>query len=177
MIDQDKEKSKDVLVDLSNILREILDKNTEDKIEVQDELSILNKYTSIIKTRYQDQLNISTTIENNLEHVLVPTLTIQQLVENSVKHGIDKTHKYLEIRVDISSAENHLEVRVTNNGKPLKQDFEQLLKNGSVLNSINERFKVLYGDNFQFSIYNKEQLVVNFFKISLETSVSEIIES
>lgn len=177
LIDENKEKSKDVLVDLSNILREILDKNTEDKIEIQDELSILEKYTGIIKTRYQDQLNIKTQIEEGLEHVLIPTLTIQQLVENSVKHGIDKDHKFLEIKVLVSKNKNNLEVKVINNGKHLDNIFSELLKNGSGLNGIKERFKVLYTTNFHFDVYSEEHRVVNYFIIPLETSISEMISS
>lgn len=177
LIDENKEKSKDVLVDLSNILREILDKNTEDKIEIQDELSILDKYISIIKTRYQDQLNIITQIEDGLEHVLIPTLTIQQLVENSVKHGIDKDHKFLEIKVLVTKSNYNLEVKVINNGKLINDPFSKLLKKGSGLNGINERFNVLYGTNFHFDIYNEEQIVVNYFSIPLETSISEVLVS
>jgi hypothetical protein len=177
LIDEDKEKSKDVLVDLSNILREILDKNTEDKIEIQDEVSILKKYISIIKTRYKDQLNIKMHIDDGLEHVLIPTLTIQQLVENSVKHGIDKDHKFLNIDVYVTKIKDKLEVKVTNNGKFLDKSFAEILNNGSGLNGIKERFKVLYDNNFHFDVYNDNQTVVNHFIIPLEDSISEVLAS
>jgi len=176
LIDHDKDKSKEMIVDLSDVLREIVVKNRNNKIELQEELSIIDKYLNILKIRFENQLKIKKSISPNLELALIPTLAIQQLIENAVKHGYSKNHKELTLELDISKKNNHLTIEISNNGKLLDKEFQTLLKKGNGLNNLNERLIVLYNNDFLFELSNDLQnnKVLSRLEIPFELSISTL---
>ncbi|MFD1615662.1 sensor histidine kinase [Gelatiniphilus marinus] len=174
LMDINIEKSKNMVVDLSDLLRNVLDKKDENLIELQEELKILKKYIHIKKTRFSDQLNIHLNIEMGLENVLVPNMLIQPIVENSTKHGYGSDSISLEIVIDIYKKKNKLVVKVENNGKALKENLSVLLKKGTGLSNIKERLDSLYGKNYKLSIYNKAGKVITKISIPITFSISEI---
>ncbi len=174
LMDINIEKSKSMVVDLSDLLRNVLDKKDENLIELQEELSILKKYIHIKKTRFSDQLNIHLNIESGLENVLVPNMLIQPIVENSTKHGYSTEFISLEIIINIYKKKDKLIVKIQNNGKALKEKLPALLKKGTGLNNIKERLDTLYGNHYKLSIYNESDKVITKVSIPIKLSVSEI---
>ncbi len=168
------EKSKSMVVDLSDLLRNVLEKKDQNLIEFQEELFILKKYIQIKEARFSDQLNIQLNVEEGLENILVPNMIIQPVIENSTKHGYGKKHISLNILIDIYKKNNNLVIKVQNNGKELKEKLSALLKKGTGLNNIKERLDTLYGENYTLSIYNKLGKVFTKISIPINLSVSEI---
>lgn len=167
-------KSKSMVVDLSDLLRNVLEKKDQNIIELQEELYILKKYIQIKKTRFSDQLEIELNVEDGLENILVPNMVIQPIVENSTKHGYDKNHLSLKISIDIYRRKDKLIILIGNNGKEIKEKFSALLKKGTGLNNIKERLDTLYNKNYNLSIYNKSNRVYTKLSIPVNLSVSEI---
>ncbi|MFD1161809.1 sensor histidine kinase [Hwangdonia seohaensis] len=174
LMDINIEKSKTMVVDLSDLLRNVLDKKDENLIELQEELKILKKYIHIKKTRFSDQLNIHLNIEAGLENVLVPNMLIQPIVENSTKHGYGTEFISLEIIIDIYKKNEKLIVKVQNDGKALKEKLPALLKKGTGLKNIKERLASLYGNNYKFKIYNESGKVVTKVSFPIKLSISKI---
>lgn len=168
------DKSKSMVVDLSDLLRNVLEKKDQNVIELQEELFILKKYIHIKKTRFSDQLDIHLKVEEGLENVLVPNMLIQPIIENSTKHGYDKEHTTLNIYIDIYKKNNNLIILVQNNGKELKDKLPILLKKGTGLNNIKERLDTLYDNNYNLNIYNKAGKVFTKISIPINLSISEI---
>jgi len=167
-------KSKTMIVDLSDLLRNVLDKKDENLIELQEELSILKKYINIKKTRFSDQLKIHINIEKDLENILVPNMLIQPIIENATKHGYNKNHTTIEITISIAKKDNRLSITIENNGKLLTENLSTLLKKGSGLNNIKERLITLYKNEHQFSIYNSADKVITKISFPIKLSISEI---
>ncbi|WP_341216721.1 histidine kinase [uncultured Wocania sp.] len=174
LMDINIEKSKSMVVDLSDLLRNVLDKKDENLIELQEELEILKKYIHIKKTRFSDQLNIHLNIEAGLENILVPNMLIQPIVENSTKHGYGSEFISLEIIIDIYKKKEKLFVKIQNNGKALKEKLPALLKKGTGLNNIKERLDTLYGTNYKLNIYNESDKVITKISIPIKLSISEV---
>ncbi|WP_303318565.1 histidine kinase [Flavivirga abyssicola] len=167
-------KSKSMVVDLSDLLRNVLEKKDQNLIELQEELEILKKYIHIKKARFSDQLNIHLNIEEGLENVLVPNMLLQPIVENSTKHGYDKEHLSLDITINIFRKNDKLIVKIKNNGKELKDKLSVLLKKGTGLNNIKERLDSLYNNNYKLKIYNKSNSVITEVNIPIKLSISQI---
>tara|TARA_R110000868_G_scaffold220257_3_gene471426 strand:+ start:29608 stop:30744 length:1137 start_codon:yes stop_codon:yes gene_type:complete len=174
LMDIDIDKSKKTVVDLSSILRNVLDKKDENLIELQDELKILEKYVNINKMRFSDQLSFNIDIEDGLENVLIPNMILQPIVENSIKHGFDKEIISLEVFIRIHKKNDNLLITVGNTGKKLNEDASDLFKKGTGLNNIKERLNTLYANNHTFNIYNKSDKVVTALSFPIQLSVSEI---
>ena len=171
-------KSKNMVVDLSELLRNILDKKDQNLIELQEELDVLKKYIDIKKTRFSDQLNIILEIDKGLENVLVPNMLIQPLIENSTKHGYGENHSTLDVLVKITSENEKLIIKVENTGVPLNAELSTLLKRGIGLNNLKERLQTLYGDNHELKIYNNSDLTVVTTEISfpIQLLISELTD-
>lgn len=169
------DKSKSMVVDLSDLLRSVLDKKDQNLIELQEELEILKKYIHIKKTRFSDQLNISLNVEDHLENILVPNMYIQPIVENSTKHGYGKNHISMDIIIDVYRKNNKLIVKIQNNGKALSKKLPDLLKNGTGLSNLNERLRTLYKDDYTLRLNNTKNGVVTEVRFPAQLSVSEMV--
>jgi len=163
-----------MVVDLSDLLRNVLDKKDDNLIELQEEIEILKKYIHIKKTRFSDQLNIHLNIEDGLENILVPNMLIQPIVENSTKHGYSAEFIALEIIINVYKKNDKLVIKIQNDGKALKEKLPTLLKKGTGLNNIKERLDTLYGNHYKLNIYNEANKVITKISIPVKLSVSKI---
>ena len=153
LIDLDKNKAKDTIVDLGSLLRDFLNKQDSIKITLNEELDILEKYIRIIKVRFDDNFSFKKSITARATVCKVPYLLFQPIVENAVKHGYSANHKKIDIELNVLKEKENLIIKIKNNGKPLENNFLSLKKNIGIENTI-ERLKTIYKDNFEFDIRN-----------------------
>lgn len=163
-----------MVLDLSDLLRDVLDRKDDNLIELQDEINILNKYINIKKNRFSDQLSFKIEIEKNLENVLVPNMILQPIVENATKHGYSKEHNTLTIYIKIYKKDNHLILKVENSGVLLSAKCEELCKKGTGLHNIKERLNSLYGKNHTLNMHNKNNRVIVKIEIPFQLAIAEL---
>lgn len=157
LIDIDKDEAQKNIANLSDLLREIIDSKRENVIPLKKELYILDKYISLVLTRFSEDVVITQKINHRLDNVFVPNLIIQSIIENSIKHGFSYKIKSLKIDLEISKKNSRLWIRVTNNGKYLDKEFSELLQKGSGLKNISDRLSTIYGDaNYEFLVNNRD---------------------
>ncbi|MEQ8927191.1 MAG: histidine kinase [Fulvivirga sp.] len=148
LIDEDSKKAQSMLVDLSELLRSVLEFDSRNKITLQEELNILEKYIQIETTRFSDSLIIKKNISNDHLTCLIPSFILQPLVENSIKHGF--TENRLEIVISTESRNGTLCIKVSDNGAGLADNWEY----GTGLSNIITRIGETYGEKYSFEIYN-----------------------
>jgi two-component system LytT family sensor kinase len=74
---------------LSHLLRETLHAGLVDRVPIDEELLLLDRYVDIQRARFGDRLQVHVTVEDpSARAALVPSLLLQPLVENAIKHGI-----------------------------------------------------------------------------------------
>ncbi len=169
LMQTDVKMSQNMIVDLSDLLREVIDLKDESMINLKEELRLLDKYLSIQKIRFKDDLQVFIAIEDNLEDILVPTMIVQPILENTIKHGYSEHHIELIISVDIFKSKNELVYLIKNNGKPLQRPFSSLMNKGMGLSNIIERLSTIYGeDNYSFKMHNLNQNVVTEISIPIK---------
>ncbi|MEI9919318.1 MAG: histidine kinase [Bacteroidota bacterium] len=86
LIDKDKNASKEFIHKFAEVYRSILKSKADDLILVSEEMSFIESYIYLIKTRFEENIvfNISVKSYNKM----LPPLTIQMLVENAIKHNV-----------------------------------------------------------------------------------------
>ncbi len=136
---------------LSDLFRISLD--LEDKIflSLKDELEFAHKFLEIEKIRFSDRLSITEIIDQNLLNTKFPALILQPLLENCIKHGITKKRGMSSILIKIEKQSiNRILCTISNKiNKPFSANS---IKKGTGLKNIKQRLKLLYDDNFIFSI-------------------------
>lgn len=147
----DIEKAREVTADFTNYLRMSFDfQNTSGMSSFKHELSIVNSYLSIEKTRFGDRLNVIYDIDEDIDFT-IPPLMIQPLVENAVHHGISKKRGGGWIKLTAKKeSENRYYIKVEDNGigmPPIKQHdiFSSHFTHSVGMKNINRRLKHFCG--------------------------------
>jgi two-component system LytT family sensor kinase len=145
---------------LSELLRYMLGSRDRDLVYLRDELKVLNHYVALQKTRFRDNLQVSTEIAEKYHLYTLPPLALQMLVENCIKHNIISSEKPLKVSI---SAENEY-IHVKNN----LQRKEGVASTGQGLRNITERYRHFTGK--EVKVYEAK----NEFTVSLPLLVIEL---
>ena len=148
----------EVLHELADILRYSLDTAAKQRVPLEQELNIINKYLNIEKARFGDNLTVNIDIDEALKNISIPPLLIQPVIENAIKHN--QFHQQLTINLAIKSYNDKMQIEICDNGdgfpkevlargfgqgvgmKNLKQRVEQL-KQGNITLTNNQGAQVL----------------------------------
>ncbi|GAB4208375.1 MAG: histidine kinase [Bacteroidia bacterium] len=148
LIDENPEKSREAITQLSNILRNILSAQKSKEIHFEDEISIVKDYLSLEKIRYEERLDYSFDIDPRTFHFSIPPLMIQTLVENAIKHGIAKLSKGGKIKIHSRLAYPMWFISIINTGK-INHDNKN---NGIGIKNTLDRLELLYGNKAHFKL-------------------------
>jgi two-component system, LytTR family, sensor kinase len=162
LVDENPEKSKQAINQLSNILRNSLSRD-KGLTKFEDELKMVKDYLGLESIRFEERLKIEFDIAPASNDFLVPPLMIQTLVENGVKHGISKLKQGGLVQVSTKIIDDVLIIRIRNSGYYMNghENFAGL----GLTNTI-QRLKLLYGEAAHFAITNeKDNFVLTEIKI------------
>lgn len=164
LIDENPANAKTAVTRLSNILRNTLmmDKNRE--IPLRAELDLVKDYLELEKIRYEERLNYTFDVKEDVRECLIPPFIIQSQVENAIKHGISKLPGRGEVRVEAARRQKTLGITVSNTGKISSQ---APLTGVGFRNSI-QRLELLYGVEGRINISEKEDVVAVEISIPLK---------
>lgn len=164
LIPKDSVAAQNMVADLSEFLRKVLEINSYDLITVDKELNILGYYSNLLKERFQEDLSIEHDISPHCSHCLLPGLLLQPLVENAVKHGYSMNNKTLEVRLRMYNADGRLHIEVENNGKPVPKEIEKE-NYGVGLQNVEDRLKAYYKNNYVLTVRNTDYGVLTYIQI------------
>lgn len=168
LMETDIRKARNMIADLSVLLRNVLDLKDIQIVPLEEELEMLEKYINIEKIRFADHLDIEMKVEEGLEMAMIPSMLLQPLVENSIAHGFSRKSEKMKISIAVLSNKHQLIVLIKNNGKVLyKTGLKHNMGKGTGLKNTYERLKSIYTDSFLFQIENQSSGVVNRIEIPL----------
>jgi two-component system LytT family sensor kinase len=104
------------IVELSTLLRAVMDSSRIQIIELRAELEFNRRYLSIESARFGEKLVVQFDIDPVTERMEVPTMLLHPLVENGIKHGIAKRRSPGELLVSSRLQDGKLALRVENDG-------------------------------------------------------------
>jgi two-component system LytT family sensor kinase len=149
------DQARSMILKLSNILRRLLRKQ-ENFASLREELQFIEDYLAIEVVRFGDKLKFEREIDARSLDVLVPSMVLQPIVENSIKHGLSPKVEGGRIRISSKAMGNRLLLTVEDDGLGIEEEklvhlFEQ---QGIGISNVNERLKVLYGNEFRLTIHS-----------------------
>lgn len=156
-VDEDKNRAKLMITQLSEFLRYSLLNESAKKIALRDELEAVRNYLAIEKIRFEEKLSIEYEIESAAEDFKVPCFLLNPLVENAIKHGLQTSPKPLQIKIAARVSDNKLFLEVVNSGKLQNNSNGNGTKIG--LKNVRERLEKLFGDKSSFELKQDGELV------------------
>jgi LytS/YehU family sensor histidine kinase len=147
LVEENPSKARRAIDLLSDLLRSSLYEKDEDLISIKDELALVNDYVELEKLRFEERLSLNITLDENLEQIKIPTLSIQLLVENAIKHGIDKLIKGGTVFLEITTSKNKVIIKDQNPGKMTSNTSK-----GLGLKNLKERLTLQYKTEASFHL-------------------------
>ncbi len=92
---------------LSDLFRYVLDSRDKELVPMDDELAFMQSYIYLLKTRFEDKLDLKIELQAEADELIVP-MTLQLLVENAVKHN--EVSEAFPLQIYIRRNENYIEV-------------------------------------------------------------------
>lgn len=161
LVDEDPDKAKKSITQLSNILRNSLLADRSKTITFMEEMKTVNDYINLEKLRYEERMNVNMEIAPEAMHVQVPPMMIQTVVENAVKHGIARLLGEGFIGIEATVQDQILEVRISNTGNLGGRDplVSPPHNGGTGFGIINtrHRLELLYGAAASFNLLQAKE--------------------
>ena len=158
LVDENPQKSKDAITQLSNILRNSLILDKKRLITFSDELITVKDYLDLEMVRYEERLKVKYEIHPDSGDFNVPPMMVQTLVENGIKHGISKLKDGGEISIKTLPVDHTLVIQIRNSGQYKKPKVNG--REGFGLNNTIKRLDLIYGEEARFEIGNESENLV-----------------
>lgn len=138
---------------LADLLRASLRAADTPQVTIREEIALLNSYVDLMRTRFEDNLNVTISVASDAEDQLIPPLLIQPLVENAVRHGALTRDGAAVIAICVRKQHEHVSIEVHDDG-PGVQNSEDPLSAGTGLSTTAHRLRLLHGSDATISARN-----------------------
>jgi two-component system, LytTR family, sensor kinase len=116
-------------------------------------LSFIDDYLAIEIVRFGEKLHVVKDIDPVTLDMLVPSMLLQPIVENSIRHGLASKVDGGTIRMRSRLVANRLQILVEDDGVGIPESkLATLFEQGIGVSNVNERLKVLFGDDYKMWI-------------------------
>lgn len=136
----------------------------ESVITLEKELIVVTHYITIQSYRFEERLKFHSSIPDAYLHCVVPRFVLQPLVENAIRYGLQKMIGTCSIELSAKVENAYLIISVKDDGPGIDRQFLNQLKNGDYvpkgtgigLKNINERIKILFGEDYGIEVESDE---------------------
>lgn len=152
----------DSLLLLNKILKSVFS-NANKYLTYKEEAEQLKDYVNLLQLRFNNQINFSANVPENMANVMVPAMLLQPIVENSIFHGLGEklgdADFEARILVNAEIKGDDLQIEVFDNGVGMTEEAIAAALTGMPeksrgigLRNVDERIKLLYGSEYGLSI-------------------------
>ncbi len=140
---------------------------TDRLVTLKAELQMVEYYLKIQNYRFGDRITSEIEIAPDMDmKALIMPLTIQPFVENAFIHGLEEMDRNGRLQISVRMVEEDVQIQIKDNGVGMDYyELGQLRKSLHEENSdkthigvhnVNQRIKILYGDNYGVTIESKK---------------------
>jgi len=152
LIDRKPDLAKEVLHNLSKLLRYVLYHAEDAKVPLTSEIYFLKTYINLMQIRLSSNIFVKFEFPDIETEIKVPPLLFITLVENAYKHGIDATLQG-NIFIKMEITETHVLFSVTNSCS--RQNGDDQTVSGIGLENLIKRLNILYKTS-EFTLSRKQ---------------------
>jgi LytS/YehU family sensor histidine kinase len=148
------ERSKDVILKLSDFLRYVLYDTGADSILLEKEVEIIKTYVDLQKERIDPGITkVTFSAEGDFSKVYISPLLLLPLTENCFKHGTGNLPGQIAIEIRFDGKQLFF---LTWNNIALREDNGIREKGGIGIKNLEKRLNLLYPDRYSLKLEEKE---------------------
>ena len=126
----DLDKSRAMITDFATFLRNSFAfENANSLVPLEKELSLIEAYVNIHRTRYPEQLEFNICMDEPIQ-CLIPPLLLQPLVENALLHGLKVRKERSKLQLVIRQEEHMVIFQLIDNGIGISSELLRQIQNG-----------------------------------------------
>ncbi|SET00003.1 two-component system, sensor histidine kinase YesM [Natronincola peptidivorans] len=150
--------------------------NVDRLVSLEDEIANVEDYYKIQKFRFGEKLDYSIQIQaDDHEEILkarIPKLTLQPIFENAIFHGVERKMGMGILTLKVLATRKRLIITISDNGVGIEEERVRTLneklrgasleymkedknKGGIALLNVNNRIKLIFGDEYGIYVYSK----------------------
>lgn len=167
LIDEDPERAKRSITQLSAILRNAMTTVKRKVVPLGEEIDIVRAYLALEQMRFEERLRVHFDIGEGLDREPVPPMLLQTLVENAVRHGIGKLTAGGDLHIVAQREGDGIDLVVRNSGS-----YRPGVVNGTGigLRNTRKRLNMLYGGLAALEIADRDGEVITRVHLPLRTT-------
>jgi hypothetical protein len=150
--------SANMIMELSNILRYVLDEGKHVMVPLENELQMIKDYINLERQRYDDKLDLYVSFPSKTENVYIAPLLLLPFIENSFKHGTSKmlNNPWINLKIELNDTSLFMKLM---NGKK-QSPIQHSNHNGTGIENVRKRLDLLYKDKHTLQINEDEEVFV-----------------
>ncbi|RIA09702.1 histidine kinase [Flavobacteriaceae bacterium MAR_2010_72] len=166
-------KSAKMILELSHILRYILDEGKKDWVPLENELQMVVDYLNLEKIRYDNKLDLHYSFPNSTGDQLIAPLLLLPLVENCFKHGASKMidNPWINIKSELQGTTFSIKLM---NGKKNMIASDKYRK-GTGIENVRRRLALLYPNKHALEV--KDDVDVFIVNLNIELDSKDSVET
>lgn len=171
--DKENEKAEYFLLKFSRLLRQIIDKSSENHTSLADELNWIQNYLDIQNLRFKKKFVFESKISKriNSEKIIIPGMIIPPFVENALDHGLFNKKQKGSLFVTAYAKNKQLHISIIDNGigRLKSQEINKqktYVKKPIGFNNVSRRLELLNQEGHElpnsfrvFDLYDKDNNV------------------
>jgi two-component system LytT family sensor kinase len=170
LIGHNDDKARQITIQISRLLRKVLEANEIDRHTLDKELEFIDDYLAIEKERFRDRLYIDIDIDEEALEIIIPTFMLQPLIENAFKHGIGQVEGKTILTLSIKKNEESKVLQITVINDVPKNNSKQIIASTGIgLSNLKNRLETFYQGK---SLFSTQKTSKNTFEAHLTLPLS-----
>lgn len=146
--------AKELVFDLSDLLRKTLKLAETNRVPLKDELEIISLYLSIQESRFRDRFTFNIDCPDELSQLYIPSLLLLPLVENAIKHGVAPYAQVAHVSVVIRLMNESVAIEISDTGKPFDMNA---ISTGDGLRIVRQTLDIYFNNQYQLALLSTPQ--------------------
>ena len=148
---EEKKDSIEFVEKMSDVYRYILESNSQNLVQLKDEIRFIKAYYYLLSKRFHDALNLDINIDTKLYETKIPPMAIQLCVENAIKHNKISSKHILNIKIFVENNYviicNNLQIKNVRDSHGigllnLKKRYKLIAEKDIMINKTDDSFNV-----------------------------------
>lgn len=157
-------KTPGLILKLSSLLSYMLYDCKTEEVRLEKEVEILKNYIGLERERYGNKIEISWSVEGEINDKFISPLLMLPFLENAFKHGASEQIEKPWLGVDLSVTNDILKCKITNS----KNEYRLYNDNGIGINNVKKRLELIYPGKHELKINDEG----DFFVVSLMVNLT-----
>lgn len=154
MVDKDIDKSKQLILKLSDLMRYSIYEGEKRLVSLKEEVAYLKNYIELHKMRYHKSIDIEFNTDIDDEETKVMPLIFIILLENAFKHGVENLRENAFIKIRLNSKRDVVDFEIENNF-----DADELPEQSGIgLKNLKRRLELAYVKKHELIFTNENSV-------------------